>query len=137
MQESEPIDLNWLLDDLITRTVGARHAVVLSTDGLCIGRSRDLNRDDGEHLAAMASAFQSLARGAGRHFDGGRVRQTVVELERLFVLVTEAGNGTCFALIAADDADIGMVAYEMNLMAKKTDAHLVVSPRTPGSADHL
>ncbi len=131
MEESNSNDLNWLLDDMITRTVGAQHAVVLSTDGLCVGRSCELSREDGEHLAAMASAFQSLARGVGRHFDGGQVQQTVVELDRMFLLVTEAGNGTCFALVAKEDADIGMVAYEMNLMAKKAYAHLAAAPRTP------
>ena len=56
-------ELNWLLEDLIQRVVGARHAVVLSADGLLLGRSAGLSRDDSEHLSAMASAFQSLARG--------------------------------------------------------------------------
>jgi predicted regulator of Ras-like GTPase activity (Roadblock/LC7/MglB family) len=52
-------ELNWLLEDLIQRVVGARHAVVLSADGLLLGRSAGLSRDDSEHLSAMASAFQS------------------------------------------------------------------------------
>jgi predicted regulator of Ras-like GTPase activity (Roadblock/LC7/MglB family) len=129
MAESSPGDLNWLLDDLISRVAGAQHAVVLSTDGLCVGRSEGLKRDDGEHLAAMASAFQSLARGVGRHFGGGQVRQTVVELDHAFLVVTAAGSGACLALMAAEDADIGMVAYELNLLVKKVGSYLVASPR--------
>jgi predicted regulator of Ras-like GTPase activity (Roadblock/LC7/MglB family) len=132
MEESNPGDLNWLLDDLLTRAVGAQHAVVLSTDGLCVGRSANLTRDDSEHLSAMASAFQSLARGVGRHFQGGRVRQTVVELDHAFLVVTAGGNGACLALVAAEDADIGMIAYEMNLMVKKVGSYLVARPRVPG-----
>jgi predicted regulator of Ras-like GTPase activity (Roadblock/LC7/MglB family) len=132
MEESNSGDLNWLLDDLLTRAAGAQHAVVLSTDGLCVGRSANLTRDDSEHLAAMASAFQSLARGVGRHFSGGRVRQTVVELDHAFLVVTAAGNGACLALVAAEDADIGMIAYEMNLMVKKVGSYLVARPRVPG-----
>jgi predicted regulator of Ras-like GTPase activity (Roadblock/LC7/MglB family) len=134
MEESNPGDLNWLLDDLIVRAVGAQHAVVLSTDGLCIGRSRSLNREDSEHLSAMASAFQSLARGVGRHFAGGQVRQTVVELDHAFLVVTAAGSGACLALVATDDADIGMIAYEMNLMVKKVGTYLVAQPRVSGTS---
>jgi predicted regulator of Ras-like GTPase activity (Roadblock/LC7/MglB family) len=129
MEETTPGDLNWLLDDLMTRAVGAQHAVVLSTDGLCVGRSGSLNREDGEHLSAMASAFQSLARGVGRHFNAGQVRQTVVELDRAFLVVTAAGSGACLALVANEDADIGMIAYEMNLMVKKVGTYLVAKPR--------
>jgi predicted regulator of Ras-like GTPase activity (Roadblock/LC7/MglB family) len=133
MEESSNGELNWLLDDLVVRAVGTQHAVVLSTDGLCVGRSRSLNRDDSEHLAAMASAFQSLARGVGRHFGGGAVRQTVVELDHAFLVVTAAGNGACLALVATEDADIGMIAYEMNLMVKKVGNYLVAMPRVPGA----
>ena len=129
MDESNPGDLNWLLDDLVVRAVGAQYAVVLSTDGLCVGRSRSLNREDSEHLSAMASAFQSLARGVGRHFGGGQVRQTVVELDHAFLVVTAAGSGACLALVASDDADIGMIAYEMNLMVKRVGAVLTARPR--------
>lgn len=133
MDESNASELNWLLDDLINRVAGAQRAVVLSADGLLVGRSQGLSREDGEHLSAMASAFQSLARGVGRQFDGGNVRQTVVELENLFLVVTAAGYGACLALIAASDADMGMIAYEMNLMVKQVGTYLVAAPRLPGA----
>ena len=98
-------ELNWLLEDLIQRVVGARHAVVLSADGLLLGRSAGLSRDDSEHLSAMASAFQSLARGTGRHFGGGAVRQTIVEMEHAYLFVTAAGHGACLAVLGEEDAD--------------------------------
>lgn len=124
-------ELDWLLDDLLKQVAGADRAVVLSPDGLLIGRSSNLSEDDGEHLSAVASAFQSLARGTGRHFGGGRVRQTVVEMERAFLFVTAAGSGACLALLTADDADMGMVAYAMNMMVKRVGAVLSPAPRTP------
>ncbi|SRR6266567_7581723 len=129
---AKPSDLNWLLDELIGRVVGARYAVVLSSDGLLVGRSRNVEREDGEHLAAMASAFQSLARGVGRHFKAGDVHQTVVELAEAFLLVTAAGNQACLALLADASADIGMVAYEMNMMIKQVGAYFATAPRVPG-----
>jgi predicted regulator of Ras-like GTPase activity (Roadblock/LC7/MglB family) len=121
--------LNWLLDDLVKRLAGAERAAVLSADGLLLGRSASLDREDAEHLAAMASAFRSLARGVGTQFDKGCVEQTVVELEYGYLVVTEAGEGACLALLASADADLGMIAYEMNVIVQQVGESLVVTPR--------
>ena len=128
-ESTPPTGLNWLVDDLLQRVPGADRAIVLSADGLLIGRSKNLAREDGEHLAAVASGFQSLARGTGRHFNGGAVRQTVVEMENFFLVVTAAGTGACLALMADVDADMGLVAYEMNLLVKKVGTNLSSQPR--------
>jgi len=69
-------DLDWLLNDLVSRVPDVDRAVILFRDGLAIASSSALTREDAEHLAAVASGFQSLARGAGRHFGGGYVRQS-------------------------------------------------------------
>lgn len=125
-------ELDWLLDDLVQRVPGAERSVVLSADGLLIGRSAAISPDDAEHLSAVCSGFQSLARGTGRHFGGGAVRQTVVEMERSFLVVTAAGTGACLALLAEVDTDMGMVAYEMNLMVKQVGRYLASAPRASG-----
>jgi predicted regulator of Ras-like GTPase activity (Roadblock/LC7/MglB family) len=121
--------LNWLLDDLVRRLAGAEQAVVLSGDGLPVGRSAALDRESAEHLAAMASAFQSLSRGVGRQSGKGLVQQTVVELEYGYLVVTEAGAGACLALLASVNADLGMVAYEMNVIVQQVGTSLSASPR--------
>lgn len=128
-------DLNWLLDDLVDRVVGADHAIVLSADGLPIGRSRELSGEQAEHLSAVASAFQSLARGTGRHFGGGSVRQTVVEMECAYLFVTAAGEGACLAVLAAENADVGLVAYEMNMRVKRVGQFLSSAPRRSRTED--
>jgi len=130
----DPTGLDWLLDDLLGRLPGADRAIVLSADGLLIGRSSSLLRDDADHLSAVASGLQSLARGAGRHFDGGTVRQTIVEMDRAFLIVTAAGAGSCLAVLAEADADLGLLAYEMNLTVKRVGAYVSPKPRTAGTA---
>ncbi|MET7764607.1 roadblock/LC7 domain-containing protein [Streptomyces sp. NPDC005393] len=125
-------ELNWLLDELVGRVGSIRKALVLSGDGLLTGGSRDLSREDGEHLAAVASGFHSLAKGVGRHFDVGRVRQTIVELDDAFLFVTAAGDGSCLAVLADADSDVGQVAYEMTLLVKRVGAHLGSAPRSGG-----
>jgi len=112
-------NLSWLLDDMVDRVPSAQQAVVLSADGLMMGASAGLSREDAEHLSAMAAGFQSLAKGASRHFRAGPVRQTVVEMESAFLFVTAAGLGACLAVLATNDADLGLIAYEMAMLVTR------------------
>ncbi len=122
--------LNWLLDELVQRVGSIHKALVLSGDGLPRGTSEGLTREDGEHLSAVASGFHSLAKGVGRHFAVGGVRQTVVELDEAFLFVTAAGDGSCLAVLADGDADVGQIAYEMTLLVKRVGVHLGTAPRS-------
>lgn len=128
--------LNWLLDDLVTRVPPVRQAVLLSVDGLLIGASAGLSADDAEHLSAVASGFQSLARGAGRRFDGGPVRQTIVEMRSAFLFVSAAGPGACLAVLTEADSDIGLVAYEMAMLIKRVGLHLGNTSRPTAAVAH-
>ena len=122
--------LDWLLDDLVRRVRQISKAVILSQDGMALGASQSLGRDDAEHLAALAAGFQSLARGAERHFgNGGGVRQVVIEMESGFLLVSAAGSGTCLAVIAEQGADLGLVAYEMAILVRRTGEHIRINTR--------
>jgi predicted regulator of Ras-like GTPase activity (Roadblock/LC7/MglB family) len=121
--------LDWLLDDLVRRVAHITKAVILSQDGMTLGASQTLERDDAEHLAALAAGFQSLARGASRHFGGGTVRQTVIEMEAGFLLVAAAGSGTCLAVITGPGADLGLVAYEMAVLVRRSGEHIKVNTR--------
>jgi uncharacterized protein len=127
---NQSANLTWLLDDLVERVPTAQQAVVLSADGLMMGASAALSREDAEHLSAMAAGFQSLAKGASRHFRAGPVRQTVVEMESAFLFVTAAGQGACLAVLASADADLGLIAYEMAMLVTRVGATLAAPERT-------
>jgi predicted regulator of Ras-like GTPase activity (Roadblock/LC7/MglB family) len=82
----------------------------------------------------MAAGLVSLARGAGQHFGGGPVRQTIIEMESGFLLVSAAGRGTCLAVIAGQGADLGLVAYEMAVLISRSGEHIRVSARGSASS---
>jgi len=126
--------LNWLLDDLVGRVVHVQNAAVLSRDGFVLGVSMGLGREDAEHLAALAAGLQSLANGGAQHFGGGQVQQTVIEMDRGFLFVIAAGEGSCLAVLAAPEADVGLVAYEMALIVKQVGRHLAVDGRPEAGA---
>lgn len=121
--------LGWLLDDLTERVEHVRHALVLSNDGLVTGASTGLRREDAEHLAAVSSGLHSLAKGSGRYFGTGQVRQTMIEFDDAVLFVTAAGSGSCLCVLSAAEADIGQVAYEMTLLVNRVGEHLGVDAR--------
>ncbi len=124
-------DLAWLLDDLASRVGHFQQAVILSRDGLLIAASKDLSREDAEHLSAVAAALQSLATGTGDRFKVGAVRQTIIELEQGILFVIAAGEGSCLAALCPADADAGLVAYEMAMLVKRARPHLASQSRFP------
>jgi predicted regulator of Ras-like GTPase activity (Roadblock/LC7/MglB family) len=125
--------LAWLLDDLAKRVAQVEHAIVLSVDGLLMASSGGMSRDDAEHLAAVSSGVQSLARGAGKRFNGGPVLQTIIEMQSAFLFVTAAGDGACLAVLASQDADVGVVAYEMTMLVTRANDVLTSAARTDPS----
>lgn len=124
-------ELDWLLSNLSATVDGVVNAVILSPDGLPLGRSPGLAEPDAEQLAALAAGAAGLANGAGAKFGCGVVRQAIFELERMLMFITPADRGTCVALLADADADAGQVAYEMSVLVKRVGEHMAANPRFP------
>jgi predicted regulator of Ras-like GTPase activity (Roadblock/LC7/MglB family) len=123
--------LSWLLDNLVDQVEDVQQALILSRDGLVVASSRGLTREDGEHLSALAAGVQSLARGTGLYFKVGEVRQTIIEMERAFLFVSAAGQGTCLAVMSSAEPNIGVVAYEMAMLVRRMGKYLAAEPRFP------
>ena len=124
-----PNELGWLLDDILAKVPSAKHAVLLSVDGLVLGCDTAMEGDGADHLAAVASGLASLARGAGRKFEVGSVRSTIVEFDEAYLLISDAGNRTCLAVMTGADTDLGLLAYEAELMVTRVGEHLATGAR--------
>ncbi|WP_018502693.1 roadblock/LC7 domain-containing protein [Parafrankia discariae] len=126
-------DLDWLLENLLARTPGTRHALVLSRDGLKLCRSSGLSIDQADQLSAIASGIQSLAHGASIEFgDGtGGVRQSMTEYHGGLLFIVDAGQGAHLAVIATDDADAGIIGHNMSELVEQIGEYLSAAPRDP------
>lgn len=124
-------ELDWLLRNLTASVGGVQNAVILSPDGLPLGRSPGLSQSDADHLAALAAGAQSLAHGTGRKFGTGEVVQTTIEMDAAILFITPAGRGTCVALLADAEADHGQIAYELAVLVKRVGQHMIADPRFP------
>jgi len=127
-------DLAWLLENLLVKTPGARYALVLSKDGLKLCRTSGLSVDQADQLAAIAAGMQSLSLGASVEFgDGsGGVRQSMTEFHGGVLFIVAAGEGAHLAVVATDDADVGVVGHNMNELVEQIGEYLSTPPRNPG-----
>jgi uncharacterized protein len=116
---AEARDLNWLIGNFAKQTPSVAHAMVVSADGLPVAVSDRLDRTMADQLAAIASGVASLSQGAARYFDAGLVRQTVVEMQRGFLLVMAISDGSCLTVLAASSCDVGVVGYEMAVLVTR------------------
>ena len=116
---SEASNYHWLVGNFANRTPGVAHALVVSADGLPVAVSERLDRPRADQLAAIASGLASLTEGASRCFGGGQVKQTVVEMDRGFLFVMSISDGSCLAVLAASNCNVGVVAYEMTVLVAR------------------
>ena len=131
--------LDWLLLDFVRGTPGARHAVVVSADGLRLAASQGVGAALGDQLAAVTSGLLSLAQGVAQSFAAGPVRQTIVEMAGGYLCVTSISEGSMLAVFAERTCDMGMIGYEMTLLAARVGHMLTPSRRgaAPGPADRM
>ena len=125
--------LTWLVQGLLATTPGARHALVLSRDGLKLCRTPELSADQADQLAAVAAGIQSLSHGASLQFgDGtGDVRSAMTEFHGGILFIVEAGEGAHLAVVTAEEADAGLVGHNMGRLVEQLGDHLSAPPRTP------
>jgi uncharacterized protein len=122
-------NLNWLVTNFAKASPGVAHALVVSADGLPVAVSEGLDRARADQLAAIASGLASLTHGASRCFEGGPVKQTVVEMDRGFLFVMSISDGSCLAVLAASTCNVGVVAYEMAVLGTRAGDVLTPSLR--------
>jgi predicted regulator of Ras-like GTPase activity (Roadblock/LC7/MglB family) len=126
--------LDWLLVDFVRSTAGTRHALVVSADGLRLATSQAIGEDLGDQLAAVTSGLLSLAQGIARSFGAGPVRQTIVEMSGGYLFLTSISEGSMLAVFAERACDMGMIGYEMTLLAARVGHMLTPGRRATGPA---
>jgi predicted regulator of Ras-like GTPase activity (Roadblock/LC7/MglB family) len=125
-------DLEWLLANLKERTPEVQHVLVLSKDGLRLCFTDELNVDRADQLSAIASGIQSLALSASAEFGTALGSgQAMVEFPGGVLLIVPAGEGAHLAVIASEDADVGLVGHNMSELVEQIGSFLTAAPRQP------
>ncbi|MET9219616.1 roadblock/LC7 domain-containing protein [Streptomyces sp. NPDC088197] len=125
-------DLSWMLDSAL-EVPEARHAILVSADGLLMARSNEVGRDHADTVAAAMSGMQSLSRTVS-DFVGGddrrqEWRQTLVEFDHGWVFLISAGEGAYLAVSASPDADLAEITFRMQQLVGQLGKVLTTPPR--------
>jgi predicted regulator of Ras-like GTPase activity (Roadblock/LC7/MglB family) len=121
---SEAQQFNWLLSEFAVNTPGVVHAIAVSSDGLLVAVSQGLDRARADRLAAITSAFVSLARGTSTAYDLGVTNKVIVDFENAYLMVSAISAGSALGVLAARSAKLGTLGYEMAMFANRTGAVL-------------
>ncbi|MFH8775305.1 roadblock/LC7 domain-containing protein [Streptomyces sp. NPDC085866] len=125
-------DLSWMLEDIVHNVPKARHAVLLSADGLPRGATDGLAQKDVRTISAAMAGMQSLSR-ATSHFAGpGEDRQwnqTIIEFSHGWIFLIGAGQGAYLAAAAAPDVDMQQISFRMHRLVARLGNNLTSPPR--------
>ena len=121
--------LSWLLDDFVRGTPDVGSAMVVSGDGLVLAASEGIGHELADRLSAAAAGLVSLAGGAAEMLAAEPVRQTIVEMASGYLFISSISTGSSLAVFAGRRCDMGMVGYEMTLLAARVGHALTPAPR--------
>ncbi|MEU5164247.1 roadblock/LC7 domain-containing protein [Streptomyces sp. NPDC020875] len=125
-------DLSWMLEDIVRNVPKARHAVLLSADGLPRGATEDLSAKDVRTISAAMAGMQSLSR-AIAHFAGDAVdrrwSQTIIEFSHGWIFLIGAGQGAYLAAAAAPEVDMQQISFRMHRLVARLGDNLTSPPR--------
>jgi predicted regulator of Ras-like GTPase activity (Roadblock/LC7/MglB family) len=91
---------------------GVEAVLLLSGDGLPIEHAARAQFDS-ETVAALAATLAQHASRLGEGARGGELATAVLEFNRGLLILARAGAGDWLALVAAADADIGPLLYDL------------------------
>lgn len=125
-------DLSWMLEDIVHNVPRARHAVLLSADGLPRGATEGLAEKEVRTISAAMAGMQSLSR-ATAHFAGPEEdrqwNQTIIEFSHGWSFLIGAGQGAYLAAAAAPDVDMQQISFRMHRLVARLGNNLTSPPR--------
>jgi hypothetical protein len=128
MASQEARSVRWLLSDFFSGVAGVLDVVVVSSDGLLLAAAERTRR--AEELSAIVSGLVSLGSGVARVLELGRMRQTIVTMDRGHLIIMAISDGSCLGVNASLDSDLSQVAYQMALLVERAGHALTPEVRS-------
>jgi predicted regulator of Ras-like GTPase activity (Roadblock/LC7/MglB family) len=125
-------EISWLVDRFVEETAEVADAIVVSSDGLLLAISPNLDRTAADKLAAIVSGLRSLSEGVSAVTGRGGFSQAMIELANGYLVVSAISDGSSIGVVADRNADLGAVGYGTTLLVERVGAAL-----TPALIDAL
>ena len=117
-------NVNWLMANFVRSTPGVEQAMAVSSDGLLIALSSQLERASADKMAAIITGMRALAHGAANELAKGQVMQVLIEMANAYLFVSAISGGSTLGVVTARDCDLGLVGFEITLLVDRVGAQL-------------
>lgn len=113
------LNINWMLSNFVETTPGVEQAIAVSSDGLLMAISSNLERASADKMAAVVTGMRSLSDGAARVLAKGGLNQVIVEMAGAYMFVSAIAGGSAVGVVASRNCDLGMVGYEITVLVSR------------------
>ncbi len=117
-------NVNWLMTRFVSDTMGVEQAIAVSSDGLLMAMSSNLDRASADKVAAIVTGMRSLSDGAARILGKGGVNQVLIEMRQAYLFVASISGGSSLGVVVSKDSDLGLVGYEITLLVQRVGGQL-------------
>ncbi len=121
---SQVKNVNWLMSRFVSDTVGVEQAIAVSSDGLLMAISSNLDRASADKMAAIVTGMRSLSDGAARVLGKGGMSQVLVEMHDAYLFIATISGGSSLGVVTSKNADLGLVGYEITLLVQRVGTQL-------------
>ncbi len=95
---------------------GIEGAALVSKDGFMISSALTMIHED--RVAAISAAMLAIGEKTVTELKRGNLREVYVRGEEGYVILTSAGTNAIIVVLAAPDAQLGLILYDMDKQAK-------------------
>lgn len=124
-------DLDWVMSALKKKVPGVLHALTATADGLYLASTPGLDEPTRKLLSSITSGLASLTASAAATCDAGRPVQTLVEIDRGFMIVASIADTAAVIVLTTREVDLGLVGYELGLLVQRVGR--VLTPELRGT----
>lgn len=112
-------DLDWTMTRFARNVPGVKHCIAVTADGLYLASTAGLPDAARAQLCAITSGIAGLTRGLTALLDQTSHKQVLIEMQRGMLIVASISDGSSLAVLTTHSADMGMVAYELQMLVTR------------------
>jgi predicted regulator of Ras-like GTPase activity (Roadblock/LC7/MglB family) len=113
------LDLDFVLNRFVEDVEGVLFAQTVSADGMHLAASAGSDSARHDTFAAIASGLASLTDSSVELFGLGVMHRQIIEASNGWVLLSRVSQTASLGVVAARQADLGLIGYEMTRLAKQ------------------
>ena len=117
-------NVSWMLDHFVRETAEVEQVIGVSSDGLLMAMSVQMDRGDADKLGATVSGMTTLAASASRLLNKGGLTQVIIEFGGGYLIASLISGRACLGVVTSRYCDLGLVGYETAMLVQRVGAVL-------------